>query len=295
MKKFILSLAAILVMAFGAQAQLLWRVSGNGSKGQSYLFGTHHIAPTTMLDSVKGLKEALKEVEAVGGEIDMSVMSDPSAQMAIMQWGMAPQDSLLTMVLTPSQADSVNVVFKQLSGGQLDNAVEQMAMLKPALISTQLAMLESLQAFPDFDQSQQLDATVQQLGREAGKELVAMETLDQQMGFLMGNPISEQVDDLMSVVRDSQSGKNTENAKKLADAYMAQDLDAVAALMFKEDMDEAQMKRLITDRNANWAVKLAEILPDKTLFLAVGCGHLPGPEGLIELLRKAGYTVEPVK
>ncbi|MBN8863238.1 MAG: TraB/GumN family protein [Sphingobacteriales bacterium] len=31
-----------------------------------------------------------------------------------------------------------------------------------------------------------------------------------------------------------------------------------------------------------------------TLLIAVGAGHLPGKEGVISLLRKAGYKVTPV-
>jgi uncharacterized protein YbaP (TraB family) len=52
---------------------------------------------------------------------------------------------------------------------------------------------------------------------------------------------------------------------------------------------------LLYDRNANWSKKLQELMPGSSLVIAVGAGHLPGKKGVLNLLREAGYTVEPVK
>jgi uncharacterized protein len=52
---------------------------------------------------------------------------------------------------------------------------------------------------------------------------------------------------------------------------------------------------LLYDRNANWVRKLQQLMPDNSLVIAVGAGHLPGKKGVLNLLREAGYKVEPVK
>jgi uncharacterized protein YbaP (TraB family) len=52
---------------------------------------------------------------------------------------------------------------------------------------------------------------------------------------------------------------------------------------------------LLYDRNANWSKKLQELMPKNSLVVAVGAGHLPGTKGVLNLLREAGYKVEPVK
>ena len=52
---------------------------------------------------------------------------------------------------------------------------------------------------------------------------------------------------------------------------------------------------LLYNRNRNWVKKLETLLPMEKLVIAVGAGHLPGDKGLINLLRKAGYKVEPVR
>jgi hypothetical protein len=51
---------------------------------------------------------------------------------------------------------------------------------------------------------------------------------------------------------------------------------------------------LLTNRNNNWVKQMQTIMPEKATLFAVGAGHLGGNEGVISLLRKAGYTVKPL-
>lgn len=298
MKKFLFGLILAATGAIGANAQILWKVSGNGAKADSYLFGTHHLAPLSMLDSVKGFAPALESVDAVAGEVDMKNMQ-ANAQ-SLMGYMLAPADSALTAVLAPAQLDSLTQILTKYMGPQMTAA--QLAPLKPAAVATQLALFESM-ATMDPAQAQamaagqQLDTEVQNRALAANKPIIAFETAEQQMGILMGAPIAEQARQLMEAVKQSLEGKAAESAKKLTDAYISQNLDAIAELMLEgEDTSEAELQRLIYDRNMDWAAKLIrEILPEGSVLVAVGAGHLPGKQGLIELLRAAGYTVEPVK
>jgi hypothetical protein len=54
------------------------------------------------------------------------------------------------------------------------------------------------------------------------------------------------------------------------------------------------MDLLLYNRNRKWAKALDSLLPAKSLLIAVGAGHLPGKKGVIALLKKEGFTVEPV-
>lgn len=147
MKKIIFSLAAITI-ALSSQAQLLWKVSGGDAKGDSYLFGTHHIAPVSMIESTAGLTDAINSVATVYGEIDMSVMASPETQQIAMKYSMAPADSTLSKVLTAEQLDSVNTVLAKYTGGML--TVAQLEAVKPVVVDTQLGMFQSMTAFPEF-------------------------------------------------------------------------------------------------------------------------------------------------
>ena len=56
MMKKVLFAMALLLSAGAANSQLLWKISGKDAKGDSYLFGTHHIAPVSLIDTPPGLK-----------------------------------------------------------------------------------------------------------------------------------------------------------------------------------------------------------------------------------------------
>ena len=183
MKKLTLTLAAA-VMALAGNAQLLWKVEGNGAKDASYLFGTHHIAPVTLLETTPGLTDALNGAEIVYGEIDMQTAADPvKTQQLMMQLAMAPSDSTMTKLMTQQQLDSVNAVLSKYTQGAV--TIEQMDMMKPALLSTQLGVMQTMTAFPDYTGQEQLDNTVQVKARELGKPVKGFETLEFQKEMLL--------------------------------------------------------------------------------------------------------------
>lgn len=293
MKKTIFSLLLLIVTAVSVNAQLLWKISGNGLEKPSYLFGTHHIAPVSVIDSVPGMNDAIANSDKIYGEMIMSEATSPQAQQVMMGYAMAPQDSLLTTVLAPAQLDSLNTMLKRYMGPM--GSANQFAQLKPAMLSTLLALMQSQAIFPNFNPQQQLDGEIQKRGAAIGKEIGGFETIQDQCNALFGSSILEQAESLMDMVRhDDQSA---EMAKKLAQAYLSGDLNAMLALM--EDpangASEEWTERMINRRNANWMRVMAGLLPTASVFIAVGAGHLPGDAGLISLLRKNGYSVDPVK
>lgn len=296
MKKTALIIAILIMAISSANAQLLWRVSGNNAKGDSYLFGTHHMAPASVMDSIKGFTPALASVEEMYGEVEMPENpQSPEMVQLTMKYASAPADSTLTKVLTAAQLDSLNTLLASYTGGMLN--AKQLNAFKPSMVSTQLAMLQSAKNFPDFNPMQQLDTQIQQRAAAANLPVKGLETMEEQFDILMNAPIMDQVDDLMEAVRnDSKSG---EKAKKLADAYMTENLDAISEVLFKDedmDPDDPMFKRLFDNRNASWVKKLTtDILPSSKVFVAVGVGHLVGDKGLIKALQEAGYTVTPVK
>ena len=291
MKKIILSLAT-LIIALSGNAQILYKVSGNGAKGDSYVMGTHHLAPISIIDSIKGFNAAINSVDAVYGEIELSEMNSPASQQKMMMAAMAPTDSTLSKVFTKEQFDSIDNVIKKYSGGQATlNMLEPM---KPMLVGQQLTILMNLQVIPNFNPMQLLDSHVQTLGAQAGKGTFGLENIDFQINVLFGDPISKQAEDLLETIRKEEKMKSF--SLNLYNAYMIQDIEKVRQLMIDPDLglepeDEAKM---LTNRNVNWVNQLKTILPQKSVFVCVGAGHLPGENGVLNLLRQAGYTITPV-
>lgn len=60
-----LAIVVLLCITLGAQAQLLWKVSGNGLDRPSYVFGTHHLAPLSIKDSIASLQQVIDRTEQV--------------------------------------------------------------------------------------------------------------------------------------------------------------------------------------------------------------------------------------
>lgn len=292
MKKFILSIA-VLFVAISSNAQILYKVNGNGAKGDSYVMGTHHLAPISILDSLESFNSAINSVDAVYGEIDQSEMNSPQTQQKMMMAAMAPTDSTLSKVFTKEQYDSIDNVLKKYSGGQA--ALNMLEPMIPTLVSQQLAILINMQVIPNFNPMQQLDTHVKAIGAQAGKEVNGFETVEFQINVLFGDPISKQAEDLLESIRKEDKMKSF--SFDLYNAYMTQDIEKVRQLMIDPDLglepeDEAKM---LTNRNINWVNQLKTILPQKSVFVCVGAGHLPGENGVLNLLRQAGYTITPVK
>lgn len=291
MKKILFSIAAI-AMALSSQAQLLWKVTGGDSKGDSYIFGTHHIAPVAILDSIQGFADALNSVSTVYGELEMAEMTSPAVQQVAMRHSMAPADSTLSKLLSAEQLDSVSAVLGKYTGGMLTAAA--LDPMKPVVVSTQLGMMQSMVAFPEFTGQQQLDQVIQERAQLAGKTVKGLETAEQQFAILMGGSLSRQAEQLMKDIRKEE--KTIEDAKTLAAAYMSADLDAMERLFNDPEtgMSPETAKALIYDRNDNWIAQLREILPADKVMIVVGAGHLVGEKGILSQLRNAGYEVTAV-
>ena len=292
MKKLIsLALLALVSLTATVSAQILWKVEKPGSDKVSYILGTHHFAPLSVLDSLQDLPAALQNCDRLYGELDMEVMNSPASMMKMQQFLMAPADSTLDKVLTPLQLDSVKNVMDKLTGGQLP--FEMLYSLKPSGISTQIAAIMSMQIFPELNPMEGLDKTMQDRAKALGKPVGGLETLDFQMQTLYGRPIAKQAEGLMKNIRDIDT--EAVRAKELASSYMNQDLDAILKAMIEEESDPEEYEQLLYSRNDNWVKQLAAEIPSESLMVVVGAGHLPGERGVLNQLRNLGFTVTPAK
>jgi uncharacterized protein YbaP (TraB family) len=117
------------------------------------------------------------------------------------------------------------------------------------------------------------------------------------LGIFDKIPYKLQAQQLVKMVDDADSGKGNEvnDIKILTDAYRNQELTKLDELTKEDPTIGGFADILLYDRNANWVKKLQGLMPGNSLVIAVGAGHLPGKKGVLNLLREAGYKVEPVK
>ena len=128
------------------------------------------------------------------------------------------------------------------------------------------------------------------------KEIKGLESLTYQASILDSIPYKLQAEQLVEHIDRINKGEGSpDEPNEMFDAYKAQDLDRLEKLLMSSDAGIASFADLMLyNRNRNWVEKLKGILGKKSVLVAVGAGHLPGENGVIGLLRKAGYTLTPV-
>ncbi len=132
----------------------------------------------------------------------------------------------------------------------------------------------------------------------AGLEVVGLETLEQQLSFLEDMPMEQQLM-LLDQALD-ESDKVVGIHREMVDSYLGGDLKELS-LQAEQQLDELEpvakeyfMKQGIEVRNQRMVSAVLDRLQTGRVFVAVGALHLPGPTGLIQLLRKNGYELKPL-
>lgn len=289
-KLFISGLTATLFGICTLNAQIFYKVEGNGVKAPSYLFGSHHLSPISVVEESDAMKY-FDQTEQVVGEIDLSI--DPMAiSMALQPYMMAPSDSTLTVLLAGEDLDSLNRQFQKwapMPGMQL----QMLDPLKPIAVTTMIAAGMSMEVMPGFDPTQQLDTYFMKSGAEEGKKIIALETPEYQGEVLFNKtPLSIQAEVLIDMLKNPEEA--IETSKKLSESYKNRDLGAMLALSEDSDHHPEFMKYVLDKRNAEWMEKLPGIIEEAPSFIVVGALHLAGQNGIVEGLKEKGFTVTPI-
>lgn len=133
-----------------------------------------------------------------------------------------------------------------------------------------------------------------QLAKENKKEVYGLETLAFQASVLDSIPYKEQAAELIRMVDSLEKSKRYLDSMIVA--YNNQDMAALERMLNSDEYGiDGDQGVLLDRRNRNWVSQLKVIMQKGPVFVAVGAGHLPGELGVINLLRKEGYTLRPVQ
>lgn len=287
--KRILTILALSLLCLTSNAQLVWKISGNGTKKPSYILGTHHGCPFTYCDSILGLMKAFDKVDNIIGEINMIEFDQmsPERMQKMQAMMMMPADTSLLSLFNKEETVKVNAWLIKELGANL----EMLSMMNPMTIMVTVQNKVMMEVIPDVADMTTIDKYMQTLGQSKGKTIGELETTDYQMELLYGNSLEEQADALLEMI---DLGNSKELMIQLTDAYKSQNLDTLWEI-FQEQMTGYEYDAIVKVRNLNWEKQMKELLPKQTTLFVVGAGHLPGEYGMINLLREAGYKVKPVK
>jgi uncharacterized protein YbaP (TraB family) len=283
MKKFLLVLLSLyVVMNSDAQVPtekaLLWKVTGNGLKEPSYLFGTFHLVCPGEFKMPAVVKEKLLTTRQLYLEIDMD---DPNMMTEMMK-GMQMHDTTTLKQLLANDYDTINKVFKGTTGFGLEmfNKAKPfllMSMIYPSMLGCQPISLEG-----EF----------MKIAHDKKMQVNGLETLTDQVNVFEKIPYSVQADMLVKTLYNMDSSKASFN--ELEKIYSAKDINKMYEIT-TSDKDFGEYEGFLLDnRNKNWIPVIGQQAKKMPTFFAFGAGHLGGKEGVINLLRKSGFKVTPV-
>ncbi len=282
MKKLFSILILMSAFATGANAQLLYKVSGNGLDKDSYIVGIHKlINPQGIVQRISGVKEAMIATD------QMYFESAPDSASYIKEMRILAGGRTLKEVLTPGQYAKLNAFLKKYEGVGLESPQVQ----KRYGNLTPLAMKDELEKLlfvanhmGEYDPTHTFNEYFEAQAKVNKEPMFGLNSISGQVAHLKNLPLQRQTEILMDFIEheDAQLGI----MDRMAAAFERQDADAVSKV--------SPMTPETAQTVSQWSARMPEIMKTPTLFV-VGADKLGGEKGLLNLLKKGGYTVEGVR
>lgn len=279
MKK-VLIISFLSAIAFCATAQtVLWEITGRRLKQPSYLYGTIHIQDARVFAFGDEVMDAFNNSEAYAMEILMDELD-----MVEVQNAMFMEDETLKELLSHEEYELLDSIVREKTGQSLF----MFNKMKPFFLSSQLMQLDLAK-----DKADALDMYLLNKAREQGKICLGIEDFSDQVDAIDAISLDDQVKMLMEGLTDTVTSTE-DKFEDLIDAYLTGDLEKMYELTKDTALPAEFHQAFLIDRNIKMARNIHRFIRKQSTFNAVGAAHLPGEKGVINLLRKRGYKVEPI-
>ena len=261
---------------------LLWKISGNGLTKPSFLFGTFHLLCKEDINFSNQLRKAVSDCGEIYMELDMD---DPSTMLSAMMYMNMRGDTSLSDLYTSKEYERLKSYFS-------DTLKMPLALLQKTKPYFLVALLYP--RMMNCSSPAGVEEELVKLAKEDKKEIQGLETMQFQASVFDSIPYQWQAKELLKNI-DSFSVNKTE-FETMLDFYKNQEMDSIKTMIGKSEFGSDKYDDLLlNNRNKKWVTKLDTIMKNESVFVAVGAGHLVGKQGLISLLKKQGYTVEPLE
>jgi uncharacterized protein len=267
-------------------APALWVVRDADST--LYLYGTIHLRRPGSPWADDRVRAALASADEVWTELQIDPAADAALGPVVMRLGMAAPGQPLSSLLTPEQNERLGRTLVGL--GLPANTFEP---FRPWFAGINLSLLSLVRA--GYDPNAGIDRQIAEAAGANGATMRWFETGEEQLGFLAGLSEPLQVQLLVDGIDTQEEGVAL--LDRMSAAWDAGDV-ALMEIDLIEEMHAEYPELydvLIAQRNARWADTLdTEMQGAGVDFVAVGAGHLLGPDSVQALLTARGFTVERV-
>lgn len=285
--KRLIALISILLFQFTFSQQinnksLLWEISGNGLKENSYIYGTMHIMCAGDVKMTPEIDSAFNKAQSVLMELDMD---DPSMIMKMMQATLTQDGKTVSEKLGPELSAKVDTLLRQ-------NSTINLSMVNSVNLQT-LSMQLGMFAL-DCQLDLGYDMLFMQEAKSVQKEIQGLESVEFQIETILSQSDDESKKAIEYIVNNFDEVKSEMN--KMMKLYKSENVQGLYN-MTKETFEDPKypqgnLEEFLDKRNINWIPVIEKSIKEKPVFIAVGAAHLAGEKGIINLLRKAGYTVK---
>lgn len=288
MKRIFLSVIILFVSVLFLQAQLLWKISGNGLKKSSYLFGTHYLIPMAYLDSVQSLHKAFGECEVVVSEI---VANEVDANSLLRKTVFIQGNKSLKDFIPSDKQPQVDSILKS----ELKIGLKELSKMQPEFV-LKMFKIELFRNISGIIDDVQTDAYFQTAANQKGIKVIGLESIQELLNREVDQQeLQKQSDKLTKALLNKDS--LTKELIQLSYLYKKQKINDLVLFSRIEDSKNSTSDAVtkFNVQNAVWIEKLPEMMKLNSCFIAVGVEHLAGDSGMIEGLRRKGFKLKPVE
>lgn len=273
---------------------LLWKITKPNVK-TSYLFGTMHLSDPRISNAPAQVLKRLDQAETM--IIETTDVLDPLFLNKIL----LNQPDLIQMQgedrLSKLFSDTEQVEMRhQLAKRNIN--LSSLDKLQPWIV-TNLLNMPPCESLHQAQGETALDIKLAKHAQDQDKYLVGLETAAEQLQAMQALPMEFHRKGLMASIRSIE--KIDDFMETLTQLYLQQRIGLMAPLLQaldKDGLDDKDYQKfeeiMVTKRNHTMMERGLTFFNHGDVFMAVGALHLPGKDGLIELLRAQGFTVENV-
>ena len=261
---------------------LLWRISGNGLQKPSYLYGTMHLTDKRLFRFDDSVYRAIEKTEGLAIEVNPDEMAAYFVNQLFDQMGEGKklQDLLDQRYFNRNR----NALAKKFNKPAEEISASDVIKEKNKWMSEYMQKGE----MPTF-----MDAYLYNIARRQGKWVGGIEDLGDQTGLMTDLIDQSDINYLLATDTSTRHTNSNNTIEKMISLYSNQDLEGIES--FSTEHSTVEVKdRLLIRRNLKMARRIDSLISLRTMFLAIGAAHLAGDSGVISLLRRKGFTLDPV-
>ena len=300
-KKTILSVISFFVV-LSANAQFLFRISGNGLNEPSYILGTIHNLPGSLLDSIPEYLEAESQCQQMYVEQKLSAstmvvsLGEPDGKQVQQEVDYPDGKNIFDVIDEESAAILVEKYKEYMHINLSDTTWKSLWKITPFEFQNHFTSRFLVQYRNKGIMDMELMKRVQERGWNVGQlddeKMKLNELADSQEK--LPQTIEEQADSLMAFLKDYE-GRKQQMVKDFETTYNYWRTGDYEGFVSHHIQNVNRFPRLYRDRNEKWLPRMIAAMREKPTMIVFGSGHLIGEHGIIQMLRATGYEVEQVK